>query len=74
VHPSTIMRAKTGEEGWATVRVEGRDGGRVLGVGRLGGRVIAGFCHEHALILYVYLPNDDTEDSVLTYYINSYSL
>jgi hypothetical protein len=25
-----------------------------------------GFCHEHALILYVYLPNDDTEDSVLT--------
>lgn len=30
--------------------------------------VFAGFCHEHALILYVYLPNDDTggEDSVLT--------
>lgn len=25
-----------------------------------------GFCHEHALILYVYLPNDDAEDSVLT--------
>lgn len=32
-------------EGWAKVRVEGRDWGRVLGVGRLGGRVIAcGFC------------------------------
>jgi len=29
------------DEGWATVRVEGRDWGRVLGVGRLGGRVIA---------------------------------
>ena len=26
---------------WAVVRVEGRDWGRVLGVGRLGGRVIA---------------------------------
>ena len=46
VHPSTRMK-KMGdpegqsEEGWATVRVEGRDWGRVLGVGRLGGRVIA---------------------------------
>ena len=27
-----------------------------------------GFCHDHALILYVYLPNDDdnAEESVLT--------
>ena len=26
-----------------------------------------GFCHEHALILYVYLPNDNGDDeSVLT--------
>lgn len=37
-HASTKMK-ETGE--WATVRVEGRDWGRVLGVGRLGGRVIA---------------------------------
>ena len=37
-HASTRMK----ESGnWATVRVEGRDWGRVLGVGRLGGRVIA---------------------------------
>ena len=41
VHPSTRMREVWGEEGWAVVRVEGRDWGRVLGVGRLGGRVIA---------------------------------
>lgn len=27
--------------------------------------LLTGFCHEHALILYVYLSNDDTE-SVLT--------
>lgn len=29
---------------------------------------LTGFCHEHALILYVYLPKDDPEatDSVLT--------
>ncbi|MCJ1381082.1 hypothetical protein MMC17_004191 [Xylographa soralifera] len=40
-HPSTKMKAKEGEDGWAVVRVEGRDWGRVLGVGRLGGRVIA---------------------------------
>ena len=40
-HPSTRMREIEGEEGWAAVRVEGRDWGRVLGVGRLGGRVIA---------------------------------
>lgn len=40
-HPSTRMREAMGDEGWATVRVEGRDWGRVLGVGRLGGRVVA---------------------------------
>lgn len=41
-HASTRMKEKEGDEAWATVRVEGRDWGRVLGVGRLGGRVIAG--------------------------------
>lgn len=45
-HPSTKMRELgdaegNGEEGWAVVRVDGRDWGKVLGVGRLGGRVIA---------------------------------
>lgn len=40
-HPSTRMKELQGAEGWATVRVEGRDWGRVLGVGRLGGRVVA---------------------------------
>lgn len=79
-HPSTVMKGlgdSTGqsEEGWATVRVEGRDWGRVLSVGRLGGRVIACFCHEHALILYVFIGGDDAGagESVLTYYISSYS-
>lgn len=72
-HPSTIMKAMgdaTGQcdEGWATVRVEGRDWGRVLSVGRLGGRVIACFCHEHAVILYVFVGGDETGvgESVLT--------
>ncbi len=41
-HASTRMKEMEGDEAWATVRVEGRDWGRVLGVGRLGGRVIAG--------------------------------
>ena len=72
-HPSTRMKElgdSTGQagEGWATVRVEGRDWGRVLSVGRLGGRVIACFCHEHAVILYVFIGGDETGvgESVLT--------
>lgn len=72
-HPSTRMKALgdsagQSDEGWATVRVEGRDWGRVLSVGRLGGRVIACFCDEHALILYVFLSSDEPGggDSVLT--------
>lgn len=73
-HPSTKMKelgdsSGQSEEGWATVRVDGRDWGRVLSVGRLGGRVIACFCNEHALILYVYLNSEDSGmagESVLT--------
>ncbi|RFU32239.1 hypothetical protein B7463_g4115, partial [Scytalidium lignicola] len=73
-HPSVKLK-QAGPDAWATVRVDGRDWGRVLSVGRLGGRVIACFADEHALILYVYLPNDGgVEDSVLTYYISSFSL
>ena len=45
-HPSTRMKelgASDGsdERGWAKVRIDGKDWGRVLSVGRLGGRVIA---------------------------------
>ena len=45
-HPSTRMRMLGGEngnpeEGWARVRIDGKDWGKVLSVGRLGGRVIA---------------------------------
>lgn len=72
-HPSTRMKALgnssgQGEEGWATVRVEGRDWGRVLSVGRMNGRVIACFVDEHALILYVYLERDEPggSEDVLT--------
>ncbi|KAH8682976.1 cell cycle checkpoint protein-like protein [Tricladium varicosporioides] len=74
-HPSTKLRER-GPEAWSTVRIDGRDWGRVLSVGRLGGRVIACFADEHALILYVYLSNyeDATEESVLTYYISSFSI
>ena len=59
-HPSTLMKTMgdaTGqaEEGWATVRIEGKDWGRVLSVGRLGGRVIACFVGGEAVIVYVFL-------------------
>lgn len=40
-HASTKMRQRHGEDAWSVVRVEGKDWGRVLGVGRMGGRVIA---------------------------------
>ncbi|KAL8754711.1 MAG: hypothetical protein Q9184_005026, partial [Pyrenodesmia sp. 2 TL-2023] len=40
-HASTLFKQRPREEAWASVRVEGRDWGRVLGVGRLGGRVVA---------------------------------
>lgn len=45
-HPSTRMKMLgsadgRSEEGWATVRIDGRDWGKVMSVGRLGGRVIA---------------------------------
>ncbi|KAL8708159.1 MAG: hypothetical protein Q9220_006920 [cf. Caloplaca sp. 1 TL-2023] len=67
-HASTRLKEKGRDAAWATVRVEARDWGRVLGVGRLGGRVVACFCDEHALILYVYLQNEENgaDDSVLT--------
>jgi HUS1 checkpoint protein len=65
-HPSSVLKAR-GPDAWATVRIDGRDWGRVLSVGRLGGKVIACFVDEHALILYVYLSNyEEREDSVLT--------
>ncbi|EFQ97243.1 checkpoint protein hus1 [Nannizzia gypsea CBS 118893] len=74
--PSERMRARgaDGEEGWAKVRIDGKDWGRVLSVGRLSPKVVACFIHETALILYVYLPGGiGGEDSCLTYYINSYT-
>ncbi|KAG8531983.1 uncharacterized protein KY384_003619 [Bacidia gigantensis] len=62
-HASTVMkeRAARGEDSWASVRVEGRDWGRVLSIGRMGGgsRVVACFCDGHALVLYVYLEDQE---------------
>jgi HUS1 checkpoint protein len=42
--PSERLRA-AGPDAWATVRIDGRDWGRVLSVGRMGGRVVA--CKTH---------------------------
>ncbi|KAL8866804.1 MAG: hypothetical protein Q9174_006073 [Haloplaca sp. 1 TL-2023] len=47
MHASTRLAEKGREEAWASVRVEGKDWSRVLGVGRLGGRVVA--CEEFSL-------------------------
>ena len=45
-HPSTRMKQLgtadgRSDEGWANVRIDGRDWGKVMSVGRLGGRVVA---------------------------------
>ncbi|KAK0719997.1 checkpoint protein Hus1/Mec3 [Lasiosphaeris hirsuta] len=73
-HPSTRFKEE-GPEKWATVRVDGKDWSKVLSVGRLEGRVIASFSDDHALILYVYIPNydDSSTEDVVTYYVSSYS-
>ncbi|KAI0190122.1 checkpoint protein Hus1/Mec3 [Astrocystis sublimbata] len=74
-HPSTKYKSE-GPQKWATVRVDGKDWSKVLSVGRLDGRVIACFADDHALILYVYVPHREDvggEDSVVTYYVSSYS-
>ncbi|KAK7967854.1 HUS1 checkpoint protein [Apiospora aurea] len=75
-HPSTFFR-EAGPDKWASVRVDGKDWSKVLSVGRLEGRVIACFADEHALILYVYVPQYDDvqgEDCVVTYYVSSYNV
>jgi len=67
-HPSTRFR-NAGPNKWATVRVDGKDWSKVLSIGRLDSRVIACFADDHALILYVYVPNNDdpgADDSVIT--------
>ncbi|KAK7456174.1 Hus1-like protein [Colletotrichum acutatum] len=67
-HPSVKFK-EGGPEKWATVRVDGKDWSRVLSVGRLEGRVVAAFADDHALILYVYVPQYDdatADDAVLT--------
>lgn len=77
IEEHNCMRFKAaGPDKWATVRVDGKDWSRVLGVGRLDGRVIACFSNDNALILYVYVPQlEDAggEESVVTYYVSSYS-
>ncbi|OJJ43843.1 hypothetical protein ASPZODRAFT_154346 [Penicilliopsis zonata CBS 506.65] len=73
--PSERRRALGNDEeaGWARVRIDGRDWGRVLSVGRLSPKVVACFIHNTALVLYVYLPSSwSSDESCLTYYINSY--
>lgn len=53
-HPSTVLKA-AGPDAWATVRIDGRDWGRVLSVGRLGGRVIACTSQKSGSLCFVYM-------------------
>jgi len=65
-HPSTRMKELgsgdgRSEEGWASVRIDGRDWGKVMSVGRLGGRVIACLYFQSANVK---LANGSTKVSV----------
>ncbi|KAL7945522.1 Hus1-like protein [Trichoderma barbatum] len=74
-HPSTRFRDR-GPDSWASIYVDGKDWSRVLSAGRLEGRVIACFCHNHSLVLYVYIPHYDDaggDDAVLTYHVQAYT-
>ncbi|EHK41823.1 hypothetical protein TRIATDRAFT_321980 [Trichoderma atroviride IMI 206040] len=74
-HPSTKFRDR-GPDSWASIYVDGKDWSRVLSAGRLEGRVIACFCHNQSLVLYVYIPHYDdgaADDAVLTYHVQAYS-
>jgi HUS1 checkpoint protein len=57
-HPSTRMKLLgsadgRSEEGWASVRIDGKDWGKVMSVGRLGGRVIACKCTHLRSMLWI---------------------
>ncbi|KAI5820121.1 checkpoint protein Hus1/Mec3 [Pyronema omphalodes] len=69
-HPSTV-RSQTE---FAQVRVDGREWAKVLKVQGLSRRVVACICDDQALVLYVFLTEEaDPDQSVLTYYMSSYS-
>ena len=69
-HPSTL-RARTA---FAEVLVDGREWAKVLKVGGLARRVVACVCDGLALVLYVFLTEEgDPDQTVLTYYMSSYS-
>ncbi|KAJ9612346.1 Checkpoint protein hus1 [Cladophialophora chaetospira] len=80
-HPTTKMKELGGpngenEAGWARVRIDAKDWSRVLSIGRVCTKVIASFISESGLVLYVFLPVDETGeegDPCLTYYISSFS-
>ena len=84
-HPSTLKKQLNEDDpqAWATVLVDARDWGRVLSVGRLGGRVIACLVDGTAVILYAFLDDDgeggggsagsDGEGGTLTYYVSGFS-
>jgi len=65
-HPSTTRE----KSAFAWVRVDGKEWGRVLKVGGISKRVVACFCEDHALVLYVYLTDEDS--AVLTVSFSSF--
>lgn len=62
-HPSTTRE----KDKFAGVRLDGKGWGRVLKVGGISKKVVACFCEDHALVLYVYLTEEDeTYSAVVT--------
>lgn len=71
---STAVATVRDKAKWAEVRIDGREWARVLKVGGLARRVVACVCEGVALVVYVFLTEEqDLDQTVLTYYMNSYS-
>lgn len=68
-HP-TQVREKTA---FCRMKVDAKDWCNLLRIGSLAKRVVACFCEGHALVLYVYVSEEeDLHNSVITYYIATY--
>ncbi|CCG85051.1 protein of unknown function [Taphrina deformans PYCC 5710] len=58
---------------FCTLKVDAKDWCNLLRIGSVAKRAIACFCEGHALVLYVYLSEDeDAHNSVITYYIATF--
>ncbi|KAI5849638.1 checkpoint protein Hus1/Mec3 [Morchella snyderi] len=67
-----IVEPEEDGDGWAGVTVNGKEWARVLKCAGLAKNVVAFFVNDYALVVYVYLAENEN-DAVITYYMSSLS-